>query len=89
MTSILGEGPFSKDSWKKSKPSRILRDLISRVCDEVVWKIYFRGMVHYFMNDDWSRKATEKVGSDSGGERCSIFYLELTGGAVLIKEKQR
>ena len=26
----------------------------------------------------------ERVGSDSGGEGCSIFYLEMTGEAVLI-----
>ena len=31
---------------------------------------------------------TEKVGSDSGGEGCSILYLEVTGGAVLIRKTQ-
>ena len=30
---------------------------------------------------------TERVGLYSDGEGCSIFYLELTGEAVLIKEK--
>ena len=30
----------------------------------------------------------EKVGSDSGGEDCSIFYLEVTGEAVLIRGRR-
>ena len=32
---------------------------------------------------------TERVGSDSGGEGCSIFYLEVTGEAVLISKTER
>ena len=32
--------------------------------------------------------STEKVGSDSGGEDCSILYLKLTGGDVLIRETE-
>ena len=32
----------------------------------------------------WIYTDTERVGSDSGGEGCSIFYLEVTGEAVLI-----
>ena len=31
---------------------------------------------------------TERIGSDSGGEGCSIFYLELTGEAVLVKKTE-
>ena len=31
---------------------------------------------------------TEKVGSDSGRESCSIFYLEMAGGAVLIRKTE-
>ena len=31
---------------------------------------------------------TEKVGSNSGGEGCSIFYLEVTGEAVLIRKTE-
>ena len=30
----------------------------------------------------------EKVGSDSGGGSCSILYLELMGGAVLIRKTE-
>ena len=31
----------------------------------------------------------ERVGVDFGGEGCSIFYPEVTGGAVLIKKTDR
>ena len=31
---------------------------------------------------------TERVDSDSGGEGCSIFYLEVTGEAVLIRKNR-
>lgn len=30
----------------------------------------------------------EKVCSDSGGEGCSIFYLKLMGGALLIRKTE-
>ena len=30
----------------------------------------------------------ERVGSDSGGEGCSIFYLEVTGQAVFNKKNR-
>ena len=34
----------------------------------------------------WRRTGIERVGSDTVGEGCSIFYLEILGVAVLIRK---
>lgn len=55
--------------------------LLAVVCSVavmVVAVVWFPGSVTHFQS-----VGIERVGSGSGGEACSIFYLEVTGEAVL------
>ena len=42
----------------------------------------------FLLSLDYDEESSEKVSSDSGREGCSIFYLEPTGGAALIRKTE-